>query len=90
MSPIEYTFLISKFFLFLGILLALIRFLKGPKPLDRIIALDMIAITGLGLLSIFMIESGDKTIIDIILTYSILPFVGTASLCTLIYKKSLK
>jgi len=64
--------------------------MKGPEPLDRIIALDMIAITGLGLLGIFMIETGDKTIIDILLIYAILPFVGTASLCSLIYKKRLK
>ncbi len=90
MNTIEIIFAISKILLFLGILLVLIRFLRGPKPLDRTIAMDMMAITGQGLLMIFMIESSNKTLIDILMIYAILPFVGTASLCTLIYKKAIK
>ena len=73
-------------FLFFGILLSLLRFLKGPDTLNRLVALDMMALSGQGLLGVFMIKTGDPLLIDIFLVWAILPFVGTAAVTTLLIK----
>lgn len=78
---------IASLFLFFGILLSVIRFLKGPDALNRLVALDMIALSGQGLLGVFMIKTGDPLLIDIFLVWAILPFVGTAALTTLLMKR---
>lgn len=90
MTLIEILYLSSKIFLFLGIILAMIRFFKGPDPLNQILSLDMMAITGQGLLAIFFMEFSDKILIDVLIIWAILPFVATASISILIYKRAIR
>lgn len=63
--------------LFLGIILTMIRFIQGPSLPDRIIALELISSSLIGVLSIYSIISGVKSILDVALVLSLVTFLGT-------------
>jgi multicomponent Na+:H+ antiporter subunit F len=82
--------ILSQLLLLLSIIFSFFRFVSGPDPLNRLVGLDMISISGQGFLLIFMIEIQNFFLMDILLVWAILPFVGTASVCRLLLKRELK
>jgi len=64
----------------LGILLVAIRFVKGPTPSDRVVALDTLTIittAGLVFLSLFFERS---LYLDVSLIYGVLGFIGVLTI----------
>ncbi len=63
-----------------GVLLVAIRFIKGPTPSDRVVALDTLTIittAGLVFLSLFF----DRSIyLDVSLIYGVLGFIGVLTI----------
>ncbi len=63
-----------------SILLVVIRFVKGPTPSDRVVALDTLTIistAGLVFLSLFF----DRSIyLDVSLIYGVLSFIGVLTI----------
>lgn len=60
----------------LAFVLALWRFLAGPRPVDRVAAFDtltVIAVTGLALTAL---ASGRAIYLDVALVYALLSFLG--------------
>ncbi len=72
----EIVFYIAFTFIILGLVLGLIRFVKGPTAADRAVALDtmsIIATSAFALLALFF----DRYIyIDVALIYAVLGFIG--------------
>ncbi len=68
------------FLLALGILMVAIRFVKGPTPSDRVVALDTLTIistAGLVFLSLIF----DRSIyLDVSLIYGVLGFIGVLTI----------
>ncbi|MEE9256843.1 MAG: monovalent cation/H+ antiporter complex subunit F [bacterium] len=58
--------------------LSFYRLAKGPTTPDRIIAADNIATNLTGVLALFAIQTGEKTIIIAVVALTILSFVATA------------
>ena len=60
----------------MAVLVALIRFVKGPEKVDRIVAVDVISIIGITI--ILLLASFMKRIIyiDVAIVYAILGFLG--------------
>lgn len=65
------------FLLSIGMILMLIRFIKGPRLPDRIVALDLFSSALLGVLAIFAVISGVKGYLDIALVFALITFLGT-------------
>ena len=63
--------------LFLGLVLIIIRFIKGPSLPDRVISLDLFSSTLLGILAIYSIVSGVRSYLDVALVLSLVTFLGT-------------
>ena len=60
----------------ISILVALVRFVKGPEKVDRIVAIDVISIIGLTLILLMSTIMKRIIYIDVAIVYAILGFIG--------------
>jgi multicomponent Na+:H+ antiporter subunit F len=68
----------------ISILVCFIRVIKGPTMPDRVVALDTIGITLIGLIGIVMIIQNTLAYAEVILVIAILAFIGTIALAKFI------
>jgi len=71
----------------LSVLILLIRFLKGPNVVDRIIALDLLITTGIGIIAIYSIVKNNSTFLDVTLILTLIAFLGTVGFSYYIEKR---
>jgi multicomponent Na+:H+ antiporter subunit F len=61
----------------IGILLGLYRMIKGPSSYDRVVSLDVINVSIIGILVVIALITDNKLYIDVALIYGILGFLET-------------
>ncbi len=61
----------------LSLLIITIRFIKGPHVADRVIALDLIITSGVGLIGAFSLIYGDPTFLDTATILALIAFFST-------------
>lgn len=76
--------LITMIFIIVGILITLIRLLKGPTIWDSLMALNLISSKMIMLLTIYAIFSESIFLLDISIAYSIMGFLVIVLLCKFI------
>ncbi len=69
-------------------LLALLRLLKGPTLTDRLVAFDLLAIIGVGLMVMLAATTQMLYFFDSVLIWSFLAFIGTAAFAKHLEKKA--
>ncbi len=84
---IEITMTISLVILLLALLLAFLRLFRGPYLHDRVVALDLIASLAAGLILLFMVKTGEKRYMDIVVILSLIVFLGTVAIARFIKKE---
>ncbi len=62
-----------------SVVLILIRFIKGPKMVDRVIALDLIVTTGIGFICGYSILYDQPALLDVALILALIAFLGTVA-----------
>ena len=67
---------ISLGFMILGITLSMIRFIKGPLSVDRVISFDVMTVGSLGLIALIAYFTNRIIYIDVALVYGLLSFIG--------------
>ena len=67
---------ISLGFMLLGITLSMIRFIKGPLSVDRVISFDVMTVGTLGLIALIAFFTNRIIYIDVALVYGLLSFIG--------------
>jgi len=60
----------------LAFLLAMIRFVIGPRAVDRVVAFDALTILSIGAIVIAAILAGRAIYLDVALVYALLSFLG--------------
>lgn len=60
----------------LSIFIALIRFIKGPSVLDRVVAFDVISIISISVIAMLAYMLKRFIYIDVALVYGLLSFLG--------------
>jgi len=60
----------------LGILLALIRFIKGPDVTDRTIAFDVMTVASISVIALIAHFAGRIIYLDVALVYGLLSFLS--------------
>ncbi len=70
-------FFISTLFLTLGFIFSLLRLLRGPTLVDRVVALDLLGFVILGFIAANMLQSGQSLYLDVLLVVAIVLFLGT-------------
>lgn len=71
-----------------SMILTFIRFVKGPRVVDRVIALDLIITTGIGFITVFSIRSGKELFLDVAMILALIAFLGTVAFSYYLEKKA--
>ena len=71
----------------LSVLLIVIRFIKGPSIVDRVIALDLIITTGIGFIAVYSIAADEPAFLDVAMILALIAFLGTVAFSYYILKK---
>ncbi len=76
-------------FVLLGfsLLLGMVRFLKGPTVVDRIIALDAVVLCAVGFLALISFVWGNSLYLDLLLVVSLLGFLTTVAFVNYLKEK---
>jgi multicomponent Na+:H+ antiporter subunit F len=61
----------------IGILFSLYRLIKGPNHFDRVVSLDVINVTIIGVLVVIALIAENEMFIDVAIAYGILGFLET-------------
>lgn len=84
----EFIFYIVVPILSLSVILILIRFIKGPSIIDRIIALDLIITTGIGFIGAYSILTNRSSFLDVAMILALIAFLGTVAFSYYIQKRN--
>lgn len=63
----------------ISIILVFFRLIKGPRVVDRVIALDLIITIGIGIITVFTIRSHEKVLLDVAIILALIAFLGTVA-----------
>ncbi|MGY5849128.1 cation:proton antiporter [Salegentibacter sp. F14] len=73
-----------------SILLIFYRFFKGPSIADKIIALDLLITTGIGIIAVYSIVHGRSTFMDTAMILALIAFLSTVAFSYYIEKRNKK
>jgi multicomponent Na+:H+ antiporter subunit F len=71
-----------------ALLLAFGRLLRGPTVLDRVVALDLIAILAAGLTVVSAIHTDQPALLDAAIAMALVGFLGTVAISRYIEKRT--
>lgn len=71
-----------------GLVLCLIRLLKGPSLPDRVVALDLMAILMVGLMAADALVTGDILLLRAAVVVALLAFLGTIAFARYLEKRA--
>ncbi len=74
----------------LAVILIFYRFLKGPSIADKIIALDLLITTGIGIIGIYSIWTNQSTFLDTAMILALIAFLSTVALSYYLEKSKKK
>lgn len=60
-------------------LIIFVRFLKGPSLSDRVVALDLLLTTGIGIIAVYSILTDQPSFLDIAMVLALIAFLGTVA-----------
>ena len=67
---------LAAFLTALALLLALVRFVLGPNPADRVVAFDVMTIVAITGIILAALAEGRGIYLDVALVYALLSFLG--------------
>jgi multicomponent Na+:H+ antiporter subunit F len=62
-----------------SVLLVFVRLVRGPDLANRVVALDLLSILGVGIASAAAVVSGDAVYLDVALILALIAFVSTVA-----------
>ena len=86
MTNIDLIIYISVGLMSVAMLLGLIRFIKGPSVVDRVIAFDSLTVTSLALIGVIAVLANRMIYMDVAIVYGLLSFLGVIVVAKYIQK----
>lgn len=74
----------------ISLVLVFIRLYKGPEVVDRVVALDLLIIIGVGVIAVYSMTMDQYTFIDVGLMTALIGFLTTIAFSYYIEKKGKK
>lgn len=87
MSAAEFATWVILPLLALATLLVLARLLRGPTLPDRVVALDLLSILGLGLCAALAVATGQALLLDVALVTALVGFLGTVAFASYVERR---
>jgi multicomponent Na+:H+ antiporter subunit F len=81
-------FILVEIMLSLAIAITFVRLVIGPTMVNRVVALDLIAILVVGMMAFEAVRSGEHALLDVAVVVGITAFIGTAAFAVLIDRDS--
>lgn len=63
----------------LSVVPAIIRLIRGPSLPDRVVALDLMATVGIGIIAVYAIGTRQPVYLDVAIILAMLAFLGTVA-----------
>lgn len=67
---------ISALIILIAMLVAVIRFVIGPKAADRLVAFDVMTVSSIGVIALIALNAGRIIYLDVAIVYGLLSFLG--------------
>ena len=90
MSFLEIAVYISIILVGISLVLIFIRMAIGPTIQDRIVALDLLAVNGIGFVAVYAVEYGTTTFLDVGIILALLAFLGTVAFAFYLERRTRK
>lgn len=74
--------------LILSMFLALVRLIRGPSLPDRVVALDLLTLSAVGLIGVYAVSTDQPIYIDEAMVLALIAFLGTTAFAHFIEKGS--
>ncbi|MCK0169089.1 cation:proton antiporter [Jannaschia sp. S6380] len=71
----------------LGVILAMIRLIKGPSLPDRVVALDTMTVLIVTFCGLFAIDTGQTAFLDVAVVLALIGFLATVALARFVERK---
>ena len=68
-------------------IMVLIRLLKGPSIVDRVVALDLLITIGIAVITTYSILVDDSTFLDVAMILALIAFLGTVAFAYYLEKR---
>jgi len=72
----------------ISVILIMFRFLKGPSIVDRVIALDLLITTGIGIIAVYSIITNQPAFLDIAMILALIAFLSTVAFSYYLEKRN--
>ncbi len=79
MSVSNYLYYVILPLLAVAVLLIFVRFMIGPSLADRVVALDLMLTTGIGVIAVYSVYTDQPTFLDIAMIMALIAFLGTVA-----------
>ncbi|MEZ5901395.1 MAG: monovalent cation/H+ antiporter complex subunit F [Hyphomicrobiaceae bacterium] len=76
----DYLLALAGAFILLGVLLGVVRLVRGPTSVDRVAAIDMLTVISISLIAIYAHVADRFIYLDVALVYGVLSFLGVLAI----------
>jgi multicomponent Na+:H+ antiporter subunit F len=70
------------------VMLAFVRLMRGPALPDRVVALDLLSLTGISVTAVYAIATEQALFLDVALVLALLSFLGTVAFAFYIERRN--
>jgi len=71
----------------ISVMLVFVRLFRGPRVVDRVVALDLIITIGIGIITVYSIRTDQKVFLDVAIILALIAFLGTVAFAYYIEKQ---
>jgi len=71
----------------ISVMLVFLRLFRGPRVVDRVVALDLIITIGIGIITVYSIRTDQKVFLDVAIILALIAFLGTVAFAYYIEKQ---
>jgi multicomponent Na+:H+ antiporter subunit F len=82
----EITVIITSMLIFFSIVFGIIRLVKGPETVDRVVAIDLLTIVTIALIALLAHTAERFIYLDVALVYGLLSFLGVLAVARYLEK----
>ena len=82
----EITIMVSSVLIFFSIVFGIIRLVKGPDTVDRVVAIDLLTIVTIALIALLAHLAERYIYLDVALVYGLLSFLGVLAVARYLEK----
>lgn len=74
--------------LMIGVVLSFVRLVRGPSLPDRVIALDILSILGIGIITTHAVTTDQPVFLDVAGVLALVSFLGTVAFAAYVERRS--